>query len=78
MNKIILFETKEDCCGCQACYEVCPNQAIEWKQDEEGFYYPQINYKKCVSCKKCLNVCPLKNRISTKKSFVFWGGKIRT
>lgn len=75
MNKIILFETKEDCCGCQACYEVCPNQAIEWKQDEEGFYYPQINYKKCVSCKKCLNVCPLKNRNINKEKVLCLGGQ---
>lgn len=55
----MLFKNKYDCCGCGACYSICPKTAISMEQDEEGFLYPQINEKKCVRCRKCLNVCPL-------------------
>ena len=33
MNKIdlpVLYERKEECCGCTACYAICPNDAIVW------------------------------------------------
>ena len=39
----VLYERKQDCCGCTACYAICPKSAIEMKEDEEGFEYPQIN-----------------------------------
>ena len=57
----VLFNKKEECCGCSSCYSVCPNSAITMKEDEEGFLYPIINVKKCVKCYRCINVCPLKN-----------------
>ena len=38
----VLYERKEDCCGCTACYAICPKSAIEMKEDEEGFEYPSI------------------------------------
>lgn len=61
-NKIpVLFNRKEECCGCTACYAVCPKKAIMMLPDEEGFEYPVINDKKCVCCKKCIKVCPIKN-----------------
>lgn len=55
-----LFERKEDCCGCSACYAVCPKNAIAMKADGEGFLYPEIDPRECVGCGKCLAVCPLK------------------
>ncbi len=55
----ILFNRKEECCGCSACYAVCPKKAIKMKADSEGFLYPVISEKECVRCKKCLSVCPL-------------------
>lgn len=36
----ILYERKELCCGCTACYAICPKQAISMQPDEEGFLYP--------------------------------------
>lgn len=57
--EIILFETKEKCCGCSACYSICPQNAISMEIDEEGFLYPVIDKSLCVKCKKCLNVCPM-------------------
>lgn len=56
----ILYEKKEDCCGCTACYSICSCMAISLQQDEKGFLYPLIDESKCVRCYRCLKVCPLK------------------
>ena len=56
----ILYENKEDCCGCTACFATCPVNAIEMISDDEGFLYPVICEDKCVQCQKCLIVCPVK------------------
>ena len=56
----VLYERKEDCCGCTACYAICPKSAISMKEDEEGFEYPQIDESICVRCGMCLKVCPIK------------------
>ena len=55
-----LYSRKEDCCGCGACFSVCPKSAIIMKEDEEGFDYPVIDSDACIRCLKCLNVCPVK------------------
>lgn len=59
-DKPILFDRKEDCCGCTACYAICSKGAISMKEDEEGFEYPQINEDICIRCYRCLMVCPIK------------------
>ena len=59
-GKPILFDKKEECCGCSACYAICPTFSIEMKMDKEGFYYPEINFETCVNCRLCLKVCPFK------------------
>ena len=41
-KKPVLFKEKRECCGCYACYSICPQKAIEMKKDEEGFFYPEI------------------------------------
>lgn len=62
----ILFIRKEECCGCTACYAICPKGAISMELDEEGFEYPQIDEEKCIGCYICLKVCPIKEKISTR------------
>lgn len=57
----ILFVEKENCCGCTACYAICPKEAITMQPDEEGFEYPIIDECECISCYRCINVCPIKN-----------------
>ena len=47
MEQIVLA-SKELCTGCQACYSICPKQAIEMKINREGFYYPKIDEDKCI------------------------------
>lgn len=56
----ILYRRKEECCGCTACYAICPQSAIDMVEDEEGFEYPQIDESECVRCYKCMKVCPIK------------------
>jgi formate hydrogenlyase subunit 6/NADH:ubiquinone oxidoreductase subunit I len=56
----ILYKKKEDCCGCTACFAICPKSAITMVEDEEGFEYPKINSDKCVKCYMCVNICPIK------------------
>lgn len=56
----VLYKSKSECCGCTACYSVCPVHAISMKPDDEGFLYPSIDQEKCVCCCKCLTVCDYK------------------
>lgn len=62
MNKKvpILYRKKEECCGCTACYAICPREAISMIEDEEGFDYPYIDEKLCICCYLCMKVCPMK------------------
>jgi len=48
----IEIKDKKKCCGCTACYSICPVNAIEMKKDKEGFIYPEIDKSKCVSCRE--------------------------
>lgn len=57
----ILFERKELCCGCTACFSAYPKKAISMEEDEEGFEYPHINENCCIMCYECVGACPIKN-----------------
>ena len=56
-----ILQNMELCCGCHACFNACPFQAIEMKYDEKGFLFPNILVDKCVGCKRCKEVCPVLN-----------------
>ena len=62
----ILFQNREQCCGCEACAQKCPQQCISLKGDKEGFLYPSINQKKCIECGLCVSVCPFHNSFAPK------------
>lgn len=64
----VLFNNKEDCCGCTACCAVCPKEAIHMVADVEGFLYPQVNEEQCIRCYMCLKTCPLKVETQKKRS----------
>lgn len=56
----VLYTDKSNCCGCSACYAVCPVNAITMEEDSEGFLYPSIDQAKCVRCYMCQKVCAFK------------------
>lgn len=56
-----VYGEKKDCCGCSACVESCPKNAIVMKADREGFLYPEIDKNLCIDCKICKKVCPMIN-----------------
>ena len=56
----VLWESKEECCGCTLCAFMCPTSAIIMKPDEKGFLYPYINDNICIECKKCVRSCVFK------------------
>lgn len=56
---MINITNKVDCCGCNACGDICPTQAIEFVTDNEGFWYPKVNLDKCIDCGLCEKTCPM-------------------
>lgn len=59
---MIDIKNKQDCCGCSACAQRCPKQCITMAENEEGFFYPQVDTSKCVDCHLCEKVCPVINQ----------------
>ena len=47
-----------DCTGCKMCKDICPVEAISYECDREGFWYPKVDYDKCIKCGKCVRTCP--------------------
>lgn len=56
-NMYLTKHDKKDCNGCGICTIGCPTNAIKMVEDNEGFFYPQIDEEKCIKCNKCKNIC---------------------
>ena len=65
---MINITKKADCCGCNACGDACPKQAISFKTDNEGFWYPEVDMQECIDCGLCEKVCPIINVKELKKN----------
>lgn len=59
---MIKITDKNQCCGCNACGDVCGKKAISFVTDGEGFWYPKVNKELCVDCGLCDKVCPIQNK----------------
>lgn len=57
-----------NCYGCELCKDICPVQAIEMVEDEEGFKYPKIDKEKCIKCGLCEKNCIYRKNIKKEKS----------
>ncbi len=55
-----LFESKDNCCGCGSCVNICPQKAISMVEDEYGYLYPSVNESLCIECGLCTKVCRFK------------------
>jgi acetyltransferase-like isoleucine patch superfamily enzyme/coenzyme F420-reducing hydrogenase beta subunit len=56
---MIDIKDKQDCCGCNACGDICQQQAISFHTDNEGFWYPVVDKEKCSHCGMCERICPM-------------------
>lgn len=70
---MIEIRNKENCCGCQACFQICPVHAISMDIDREGFWYPRIDQDVCVDCGRCEYVCPELKQYHTMVPMETWG-----
>ena len=57
---------KITCNGCKACKELCPQKAITYECDSYGFWFPKVDYTKCVKCGNCVKKCPNKSQPENK------------
>ncbi|MBQ7761472.1 MAG: polysaccharide pyruvyl transferase family protein [Clostridia bacterium] len=55
------------CTGCGACANKCPVNAIEMKENEQGFLYPTIDNERCVDCGACFKMCPVTKPLDKNK-----------
>lgn len=59
---MITITEKEQCCGCSACVQRCPQNCISMQKDSEGFLYPEVDVTRCIDCHLCEKVCPVINQ----------------
>ncbi len=61
-----LYKNREHCCGCSACYAICPQNAIRMEADNEGFLYPTVNAAACIGCCQCMTVCAFQDKLEKR------------
>lgn len=67
MDKTIANVPHDQCTGCGACYNKCPVNAIEMKEDRKGFLSPVVDTDICTNCGLCTKHCPVINREYIRK-----------
>ena len=67
-NIVESLQTKRNCSGCYSCVSACPQKCITMKNDNEGFWYPDIDEKLCIQCGLCEKKCPIINMPRSQKS----------
>ncbi len=51
--------SQKACCGCSACFAVCPRRCISMKEGGDGFLRPVAEQESCNDCGLCERVCPV-------------------
>ena len=62
------MQITDKCTGCMACYSICPVNAIQIIQNQEGFYIPEIDASKCIHCGLCHSTCPQNKEVDLNPS----------
>ena len=57
--KDIRVVPESECCGCAACANACPVDAIRMEEGKEGFVFPKVDLNTCIQCGKCVKTCPV-------------------
>ena len=58
LRPLDIIPTK-DCCGCEACANICPKSCIVMQPDERGFMHPKFDESVCINCDLCRKACPI-------------------
>lgn len=58
LRPLDIIPTK-DCCGCEACANICPKNCITMQPDEQGFIRPIVDEAVCINCDLCRKACPI-------------------
>ena len=48
---------QDECTGCGACENTCPQSCVCLEYNQDGFYEPVIDQSLCTDCGQCLAVC---------------------
>lgn len=65
-----MIENDKECTGCEACKNICRQNAIKMIYSDEGFLYPYVQKEKCIQCGKCKNVCPVKQKNKKENTII--------
>lgn len=57
------------CTGCKMCADICPLNAISFKEDTEGFWFPKVDAATCIKCGICRSKCPSLNATDNSIEF---------
>ncbi len=57
-NSSVKHVSGQICCGCGACKDICPVNAITTVKSN-GFYKYKLDSAKCINCGQCKSVCPI-------------------
>ena len=62
MIKSVKNVKEKNCCGCGACYQICPQKSIKMQENVRGFLIPIVDENTCINCGLCIKVCPELNQ----------------
>lgn len=74
---MITIDNKYNCCGCEACVQICSKHCIKFDEDAEGFRYPSVNPTACIECGLCEIACPVLNQADAKEPLTTYAAKNR-
>jgi NAD-dependent dihydropyrimidine dehydrogenase PreA subunit len=59
-----LLASHDMCTGCLICIDSCKFNALTYKYESDGFFFPKVDVEKCTECKVCEKSCPIINGYS--------------